>query len=68
MTRRRRVSIRIEHLVTVHERQWPAFFVDWRCRLCHHAGHAIDRTAALDECVEHLAQEHRASGGYRRSS
>lgn len=66
MTQRRRVSIRIEQLVDVHERRQPAFFVDWRCKLCRLAAMALDRTAALDEFARHLTDAHRASGGHRR--
>ena len=63
---RRRVSIRIEQLVHIHERRQPAFFTDWDCRLCPAQGCNIDRTAALDTFADHLAKEHRASGGYIR--
>lgn len=67
MSGRRRVSIRIEHLVAIAERPEPAFFVDWRCRLCTTVkGYAVDTAAALDEFAEHLREVHRASGGHVR--
>lgn len=66
MTRRRVVQIRIEQLVDIHQRPEPAFFVDFRCRLCRKPGHALDTTTALDEFARHLTEVHRATGGYRR--
>jgi hypothetical protein len=63
MTGRRRVSIRIEYLVRIKERPEPAFFTDWACRLCPKTGYAVDSSAALDECADHLRESHRASGG-----
>lgn len=66
MTGRRRVSIRIEYLVVIKPRPEPAFFVDWRCRLCPHKGYAVDSAAALDEFADHLRDTHRASGGHIR--
>lgn len=61
--KRQVVFIRIEQLVDVHERREPAFFVDWRCRLCRLSAMALDRTAALNEAADHLQDAHRAHGG-----
>lgn len=63
---RRRISIRIEQLVHIHERRAPAFFVDWEFRLCPIKGCTIERSAALDTFAAHLSQAHRASGGHVR--
>jgi len=65
MTGRRRVSIRIEQLVSITQWPAPAFFCDWRCQIrpCGAKGHAIDTTAALNEFADHLRDSHRASGG-----
>lgn len=66
MSSRRRVSIRVEHLVLIEPRPEPAFFVDWRCRLCSKKGYAVDTSAALDDFAEHLREHHRGSGGHVR--
>ncbi|MGH4011550.1 MAG: hypothetical protein ACRDTH_25860 [Pseudonocardiaceae bacterium] len=66
MTRRQVVFIRIEQLLDIHERRQPAFFVDWRCRLCRFNAGALDRTAALDAAATHLHDAHRAHGGRMR--
>lgn len=65
---RKRVRIAVEQLVelTRPAAQVDPFFIDWRCRLCGHRAGALDRTTALDIAAEHLATEHRATGGYRR--